>query len=71
MLPVRLCAPSLLGSGCVTHPRWCLSLGILAWHAPGVLQLPEDDPEMWKAMLRVLVPNSFVTDLVTWVGPSI
>ncbi len=35
----------------------------------GVLQLPEDDPEMWKAILRVLMPSSFVADLVTWVGP--
>lgn len=34
---------------------------------PGVLELPDDDPVAWEAVLRVLVPSP-VLDMANWVG---
>lgn len=40
---------------------------------PGVLELPNDDPDQWATVLRMIQPTSYISgpsEVVTWVsGP--
>ncbi len=35
---------------------------------PGVLEVPEDDPEAWEVVLRMVRPDTYPVALVTWVS---
>lgn len=34
---------------------------------PGVLEVPDDDPEAWEIVLRMVRPDAYPVALVTWV----
>ncbi len=67
---------SLRDGRTLTVPRYALAAASpvlrealsLPLATPGVLLLPDDDPEAWQATLRLLVPCGFAPDIISWVG---